>query len=409
LKLDQLEKIFLDTAYIRTSGTDEELRCANYISDVCRSWGLEPRLEAFPVAMSHIFEAHLYADGVEVPCKGFKLSGNADLEAPFLYLPTLDAYSLTQVKGKIVLVDTGMGYWTYHDLLDAGAAGFITYDGNVNYPDEDIDQKELRPYVSLGRLIPGVNVNAKTARALVTNDTQSVRIVLRQAEYRGESHNVVLDLPGEVDEWIVLTAHYDSVPLSVGTYDNMTGSVGLLGIAEAFKDKPHRYGLRFVWCGSEERGLLGSKAYVAAHEAEWGKFALNINLDMIGSTMGKFIACCTTEEKLVHYIEYLSQEKVFPDAARTGVYSSDSTPFADKGIPALSFARLTGPATGTIHNRYDTIAILKMSRVQEDIDFICAFTERMANAAKLPVSREIPQEMKDKLDVYLSRKRDDHK
>jgi len=409
LKLEQMEKLFLETAFIRTSGTDEELRCANILMDVCRGWGLDPHLESFPVKMSDILEAHLYVDGEEVPSKGYKLSGNADLEAPLVYLPTLDEYSLTRVKDKIVLVDTGMGYWTYHDLLKAGAVGFITYDGNVNYPDCDIDQKELRPHVSEGNVIPGVNVNAKTARTIVEKDIQRARIVLSQKEYSGESHNVVLDLPGETDEWIILTAHYDSVPLSVGTYDNMTGSVGLLGIAEAFMTKPHRYGLRFVWCGSEERGLLGSKAYVADHEAEWNKFVLNINLDMIGSTMGRFIACCTTEEKLVHYIEYLSMEKGFPVAARTGVYSSDSTPFADKGIPALSFARLTSPATGTIHNRYDTIAILKMSRMQEDIDFIYAFTERMANAARLPVSREIPQEMKDKLDVYLSRKRDDHK
>jgi hypothetical protein len=302
-----------------------------------------------------------------------------------------------------------MSYWVYHDLLEAGAAGFITYDGNVNYPDDDIDQKELRPYVSLGHLIPGVNVNAKTARALVAEGVKNVRIVLRQAEYRGESRNVVLDLPGETDEWIVFTAHYDSVPLSVGTYDNMTGSVGLLAIADEFRKQPHRLGLRFVWCGSEERGLLGSKAYVAAHEDEWDRFLLNINLDMIGSAMGRFIAVCSAEEKLVHYIEYLGMEKGFPVSARTGVYSSDSTPFADKGIPALSFARLTGPATGTIHNRYDTIDILKMERMEEDAAFICAFTERMANAAFMPVSREIPQDVHDKLDVYLSRKRDDKK
>ena len=43
-------------------------------------------------------------------------------------------------------------------------------------------------------------------------------------------------------------------------YDNMSGSVGILGIAEHFAKNPHRYGLRFIWCGSEERGLLGSKA-----------------------------------------------------------------------------------------------------------------------------------------------------
>ena len=42
----------------------------------------------------------------------------------------------------------------------------------------------------------------------------------------------------------------------------------------------------------------------------------------------------------------------------------------------------------------------------EDIDFIIAFTGRMVNAAKCPVGREIPANMKDKLDIYLARKRD---
>ena len=67
---------------------------------------------------------------------------------------------------------------------------------------------------------------------------------------------------GTKEEWIVLTAHYDTTSLSHGAYDNMSGCAGLLGIMEYMKDKERNYGLRFVFCGSEERGLLGSKAYV---------------------------------------------------------------------------------------------------------------------------------------------------
>ena len=205
---------------------------------------------------------------------------------------------------------------------------------------------------------------------------------------------------------IVLSAHYDSTPLSQGVYDNMSGSVGLLGIADYFRQHPHRYSLRFLWCGSEERGLLGSKAYVAAHEEDLKKTVLNINLDMIGCIMGKFIACCTSEEKLVHYIEYLASETGFGMAARQGVYSSDSTPFADKGIPAVSFARIASGNTATIHNRYDTMDVMKAEHMAKDVAFITAFTEHMACAKHCPVSKEIPENMKEKLDIYLNRKRD---
>ena len=135
-------------------------------------------------------------------------------------------------------------------------------------------------------------------------------IELEQEEYKGVSWNVVAELPGEVEETIVLTAHYDSTALSQGAYDNMSGSVGILAIAEHFSKHPHRYGIRAVWCGSEERGLLGSKAYVKDHEEELPKIIFNVNLDMIGCTMGKFIAACTTEEKLVSFLKYFGEQSV---------------------------------------------------------------------------------------------------
>ncbi|MBQ8505089.1 MAG: DUF4910 domain-containing protein, partial [Clostridia bacterium] len=202
------------------------------------------------------------------------------------------------------------------------------------------------------------------------------------------------------------TAHYDSTSLSQGAYDNMTGSVGIFAIAEYFASHPHRHSLRFVWCGSEERGLLGAKAYCADHKDELDNIVLNINLDMIGSIMGNFIACCTSEEKLVHYIQYFAKEVGRGITARQDVYSSDSTPFADNGIPAVSFARLAPSNTATIHNSYDTMAVIKAEHIQQDIDFIIAFANRMANAVMLPVERTMPDNMKDKLDLYLCRRRD---
>lgn len=126
---------------------------------------------------------------------------------------------------------------------------------------------------------------------------------------------------------------------------------------------------------------------------------------MIGCIMGKFIACCTSEEKLVGYIEYMSSELGFGVKASQGVYSSDSTPFADKGIPAVSFARIAPHNTATIHNSYDTMAVMKAEHMAEDIEFITEFASRMANSAVCPVAKEMPEKMKEELDYYLLRKR----
>ena len=406
MNAEKIMQIINDTAYVRTGGTSEELACANYLKNVADELGIPAHLEEFAVNMATVKDAHLYIDGEEIECKGYMGSGSAELEAPLFYLNSTDPYSLNQVKGKIVLAEGRIGHWTYRDIVEQGALGFITYDGNVNYADCDIDNRELRPQVCEGvAKLLGVNINVKSAVKIVESGAKTAKIVLNQDEYEGKSHNVVFELPGEIEDTIVFTAHYDSTSLSQGSYDNMTGSVGLLAMAEHFKDAPHRYSLRFVLCGSEERGLLGSKAYVAAHEEELGKFALNINLDMIGSIMGKFIACCTCEADAVSYIKYMGFELGFPVATRQDVYSSDSTPFADKGVPAISFARIAPGNTATIHNRYDTPALLSGERMVEDIAFIQAFAARMANAVYLPIDKKMPDNMKEKLDKYLVRKR----
>ena len=62
--------------------------------------------------------------------------------------------------------------------------------------------------------------------------------------------------------------------------------------------------------------------------------------------------------------------------------------------------------TATIHNSYDTMAVMSGEQMAADIDFLNAFTSRMANAVRCPVDRKMPDNMKDKLDIYLCRKRD---
>jgi Iap family predicted aminopeptidase len=403
-----IKQIFRDTDFVHRSGTPEEKQVAEYLKARCEALGVEAHLEGFRVPMAEIEFAQVLADGKEIPCKGFYGCGSGEVEAELYYMPGQDKVSVAGAKDRIVLLDSqGLGRYLYEDLLKAGAKGILFQYGNVNWPQRDIDERDLREAVvaDTGKKLLCAMLHSADAAALVKSGVKRVRISIKQQEYEGESHNVVAELPGETDEWIALTAHYDTTSLSHGAYDNMTGCVGLLGVMEALKNVKRRYGLRFVFCGSEERGLLGSKAYVRDHEAELTKTALNINLDMIGSIMGRFIACCSTEERLVSFLEYTADELGFPIAARSGVYSSDSTPFADKGVPSLSFARLAPQTAGSIHERYDTPAIVSPEQVVVDTEFIAGFTGRMANAVRCPVKREIPEKVKKELDEYLYRKR----
>ena len=401
-----LQHIFEATDFVHASGTKEEMKAAEFLKSQCEELGVSAHIEGFRVAMGDIESVHLFADGQEIPCKALSCCGSGVVEGELYYMPSIDPVSLAGAKDKIVLLDQGVGFFTYHDLMEAGVKGLIFQYGNVHYPNEDIDQRDLREAaVGEKRKVLCAMVNSRQAIQLVKNKVKQIRLEISQREYDGESHNVIAELPGKRDEYIVLSAHYDSTSLSHGAYDNMSGCAGLLGVMEQLKEKELNYGLRFVFCGSEERGLLGSKAYVRDHEEELGKMAMNINLDMIGTYMGKFIACVSAEEKLSHYISYMAAEVGFPVESKTGVYSSDSTPFADKNVPAVSFARIASGNVAPIHCRYDLMDVMSMEQLQKDIDFLAKFTERFANAAVCPVSREIPEKIKKELDEYLFRKR----
>ena len=405
LKTTDVKQILKDTAYPHTAASPEEAKVLAYLQERCSRLGLNTRVEGFSIPRSNIRSASLTVDGRSYPCKAFICCGSGKVEGPLYYLRSQDALSLSQCRDHIVLTDQPLKMWVYQDMLSNGALGFITFTGRYSCPDRDIDQRTLRPATHLGKKMLGVNINVKDAMAIIARNGQRACIEIDQEEYEADAHNLIAELLGEIDEWIVLTAHYDSTPLSCGSYDNMTGSIGILGVAARFMKAPHKRGLRFIWCGAEELGLLGSKNYCDTHEEDLKKVALNINLDMIGSIMGKFIACCSAEDRLVSFLEYTADETGFPIAARSGVYSSDSTPFADKGVPSLSFARLAPQTAGSIHERYDTPAIVSPRQVVEDTEFVADFTGRMANAVRCPVKREIPADIQEKLDVYLYRKR----
>ena len=402
-----MERIFIDTDYVHWSGTEEEKKVADYLKDEVIKLGLKAEIESFKVNSAKIEEAVLLCDGKEVDCKALFNCGSGEVEGELYYMPSTDPVSIAGAKDKIVLMDQGgIGFFQYQDLMKAGAKGIIFQSGELYHPNDDIDERDLRAAaVGEERKVLCVMINTRTAREIVKNRVKNVKISIKQEEWEGESHNVVVTIPGVREDYIALSAHYDSTSLSHGAYDNMSGCVGLLGVMDNLKDKKLNYGLKFIFCGSEERGLLGSKAYVSDHEKELENIALNINLDMIGSILGKFIAVASCEDKLPHYIEYMGAELGFPVNAKTGVYSSDSTPFADKGVPSVSLARITPYNADPIHCRYDLLENLSMEQLEADIDFITEFTKRMANSMFCPVSREIPEDIKEELDKYLFRKR----
>ena len=404
----EIQRIIREAGNIRISASKEEKWTAEYLAKEAEKLGAKAWVEDFDVPVTTIHTAKLIAGDKEIPCKGYELCGSGEIEAPLVYIADFDPISLSKVKGKIVLADSYPNTWTYHDMLDAGAVGFITYDGDVKWKDNDIDLRELRGYMAKGRKALGVNINAKDAVKLVKNLPMDVKIVIDQTEGMGKSWNAVAEIPGECDQWITMSCHLDSRPLAKGVWDNLTGCITLLNTLEmAAKAGKLHYGIRAVFCGSEERGLLGSKAYVADHEAELDKILLNVNVDMIGSIMGKVMCMVNAEDSAMAYLNGFAAEKGFPVKTMVRVMSSDSSAFADKGVPAYSFGKMAPHNQAVIHSRYDDGSTVSAKQIQEDANFISEFTLKLAQAANCPVPRKIPEKIKKELDEYFFRKRKD--
>lgn len=83
-------------------------------------------------------------------------------------------------------------------------------------------------------------------------------------------------------ETIILSAHYDSYPGSLGMDDNGSGVIGLLEAMRVLSKFNFAYNVKFIGFDKEEDGLLGSLSYVSKLAKESEKIRGVINFDMIG-------------------------------------------------------------------------------------------------------------------------------
>lgn len=414
-QFDLLNKI----GFVRTSGSYEEKRAAEILLEEIENIGLKGELEPFEVDHYEIKKAKfevLEPYYKEYTVSGYGMSGSTPSEGmvcEFEYVENAHKQNLINSKDKIVFINSGFNVKAYENLIEAGVKGFISFSGTV-IDDEsktDLEDRKLNEkHLKHGKL-PGLTIRAKDAMEMLKNTPSKVRITLEQTEGKIDSHNVIATVKGKKyeNEEIHFVAHYDSVPFSNGVYDNGAGSVIIMELLRYYHENTPERTLKFIWFGSEERGLLGSKYYTDTHEEELKKVVLAVNVDMAGPILGYNRAFVTADNSLCNMIEYMSKEIGFPISVTQSVYSSDSTPYADKGVPAVSFARFGANGGAPGHNRYDLIEHLSAENIKELTEFIHLFSERTVNSCVFPVPREIPQNMKEEVDKYLMKEEKDKK
>lgn len=407
---DLLKKLY----FVRTGGSKQELEAAEIIKSECENLGVNAEIESFKVDGCDIKKSYIkfFNPDIEVECVGVGMSSSTTPEGvcgDFVYVDSLADAEIKDLEGKICLVHTKLvNTKLYKKLVEKKAAALVLCCGSVY---DDASLVDLDPYMYRERnyvhgKIPAVCIRMRDAENILRQGCSKAHMIMLEDELQNDSHNVVATITGSKykDEIIAFTAHYDSVSYSRGSYDNATGSCGIMQLLAYFKEHTPERTLKFIWCGSEEMGLLGSKAYCQSHKEELEKYKLCINIDMIGCTIGNDIACCTSNESLVNFIKYLGCEKGFAISPKQGVYSSDSTPFADNGVPSVSFARLAPRGGAEIHSRKDVIDFLEENNYYATCNFISIFASRLISSVVFPVEKEIPDNMKLELDYYNGRK-----
>ena len=168
---------------------------------------------------------------------------------------------------------------------------------------------------------------------------------------RVPAFNTIATIPGteKPDEYIILSAHFDSWDGGTGATDNGTGTITMMETARILKEvypNPKRTIIVGLW-GGEEQGLNGSRAYVEDQpEIVEGLQAL-FNQD---NGTGRVVRI--SGQGFLHSYDYLGSwleavpnsitqhiETTFPGIPSGG--GTDHASFVAKGAPAFSLSSLS--------------------------------------------------------------------
>ena len=400
-------------SFERIAGTEKELECAHILENECKKVGVDVVIEEFEIDTPEIYEAKLTVtkpETVSFHCIGIGRSGTTGdegISAPLVYVENGMEANLLDVKGKIVLLTGGPD--VMERLKKAGAIGYIQTHGSLFDTPEMIPELRTRnAFKKPGddTNLPGVVIHITDAQKLLRMNPEEVNIVLKQdGDKKATSHNVIATIPGteKPEEIITFTAHYDSVIYSSGAWDNGTGTLTIMELIHYFNANKPKRTLKFIWCGSEEIGLVGSRAYCEKHEEELKNTLFNINVDMTGTLIGFDIAVCSCEEAVAKYIDILGKIEGFPIKTSVDMYSSDSSSFAVAGVPAVTFARLAPRGGAEIHSRRDILDHLDPEKFIKTVEFMAKFSENVINAKVFPVSKEMPKDLEAKIEQFKKR------
>jgi Zn-dependent M28 family amino/carboxypeptidase len=198
-------------------------------------------------------------------------------------------------------------------------------------------------------------------------DTLGIRWRNSPFEIDGQhGSNILADVSGDgTAPLLLLGAHSDQVSKGEGATDNASGSATVLALAARFKAKPlTRHRLAVAFWDLEEKGLLGSKAYVAAGNA---KPALYVNFDVFA--WGDTVWMMTPDAKgaLARASKDATRANGLKLSAGEQYPPTDHLAFLKSGWPAVSYSLIGSDEITGILDAYAGKTPAQMPKVMQVI------------------------------------------
>ncbi|MBI4230089.1 MAG: M28 family peptidase [Planctomycetes bacterium] len=158
---------------------------------------------------------------------------------------------------------------------------------------------------------------------------------------------------------ILVGGHLDGHDLAEAAVDNGTGIACVVTLARwlAASGLGLTHEVRFVAWDCEELGLLGSRAYAEAHEADLDRIAVVLNLDVpVGEGAPALVA--QGHPELLESLAPLVAATGDVDTSDRITCASDHLPFSLRGVPTLCIENHTSDlrlGRGYTHTRADTL------------------------------------------------------
>ena len=186
--------------------------------------------------------------------------------------------------------------------------------------------------------------------------------------------NLICTFPGEMESDIVVGAHFDLEEAGQGVVDNWSGASLLPSLYEGLSMFPRRHSFRFVSFAGEEKGMLGSQAYVRQMMKTGETAVAMVNLDTLGLTESE-VWVHRADPKLVKLLELTAAATMLPVSAMNvdSVGSTDSESFREKKIPAITIHSLTTETLPILHSSKDRLEAIHRDEYYRTYRLVLAY------------------------------------